>query len=205
MFKRHNIQEMKILNRGEKLRDFVFGFNDGAVTTLVVIVTLVVIGIDNFIIILAALANIFGAGIAFTLGDYISVKSQMNFIKSFSSNKKLSKHEKLEIIDIIKGFDKPEKIALTAFSAFILSGLLAILPFFILQSFNSLITSLFIVFGSVFIVGLYRSKYTHKNKIRSGIEMVIIAGLALLSAYIIGTFIGTYIDNILSVPTIVVV
>ena len=189
---RHHYHEAKFLRRGERLRDFVFGYNDGAVTTLAVIVTLTFAGVDNAVIILGAMANIFGAGLAFTLGDYISVKSQMNFIKSYSFNKKMSRHEKEEVKDLTRQFDQPVKIALIAFGAFIISGGLAVSPFFVLEGINALMVSLTMIFISVFSVGLYRAQYTHGNMFRSGMEMVVIAALALAAAYIVGTLIGTH-------------
>jgi len=184
---RHHYQEIKFLRRGERLRDFIFGYNDGAVTTLAVIVALTAAGVDNFIIVLGAFANIFGAGIAFALGDYVSVKSQMNFMKTYLHGK-LSRREKDEVKDMITQFDSPVKIAFIAFVAFVIAGDIAILPFFFTGGTDAMIMSITMVFLSVFFVGIYRAKYTHKNMLKSGAEMVFIAALALAAAFFIGTY-----------------
>lgn len=184
---RHHYQEIKFLRRGERLRDFIFGYNDGAVTTLAVIVALTVAGVDNLIIILGAFANIFGAGIAFTLGDYVSVKSQMNFMKTYL-HRKLNIREKEEVKDMIAQFDSPAKIALMAFIAFVVAGSIAILPFFFAGGMDAMVMSITMVFLSVFFIGLYKSKYTNRDMLRSGAEMVVIAALALAAAFFIGTY-----------------
>lgn len=185
---KHHYREAKFLKKGERLRDFVFGYNDGAVTTLAVITALTTGSAGGFVVILGALANIFGSGISFALGDYISTKSQIEVFKTYVTNKRISRHERMEAQDIMSQFDKPSKIAGIAFGSFVLAGLIALSPFLFLKGIGALAISIFITFASVFLVGLLRARYTHGNALRSGSEMLLIATLALVAAYFIGTY-----------------
>lgn len=172
--------------RGERLREFVFGYNDGAVTTLAIIIVLTTAGLENFVVILGALANVFGVGTVFALGDYISVKSQMSFMRAFRFSKRMSRHEKEEVKDIVARFDHPGKIAAIAFVSFIAAGNLALLPFLFLSGIVALASSVMLVFISVFLVGLLRSRYTHRGALGSGLEILLITGLAMAAAYSVG-------------------
>lgn len=185
---KHHYREAKFLKRGERLRDFVFGYNDGAVTTLAVITALVSGSAGGLLVILGALANIFGSGISFALGDYISIKSQIEVFKTFATNKKISRHERMEAKDIMGQFDSPARIASMAFGSFVLAGMITILPFSVLDGPEALAASIIVTFAGVFFIGLWRARYTHGNVLRSGLEMLLIAVLASSAAYFIGTY-----------------
>jgi len=184
----HHYREAKFLRRGERLRDFVFGYNDGAVTTLAVITALTFGSAGNLVVILGALANIFGSGISFALGDYISIKSQIAVFRTFSTNKKLSRHEREEAQDIMGQFDRPARIAGIAFGAFVLAGSISLVPFIFMEGMQAWMTSITVTFLGIFSVGMMRAKYTHGNVLRSGAEMLAVAILAALAAYFIGTY-----------------
>lgn len=184
----HHYREIKFLMRGERLRDFVFGYNDGAVTTLAVIAALVAASSEALLILLAALANIFGSGISFALGDFISIKSQIDFFKTFKKEKNFNKQEREEVKDMAMQFDHPAKIAGIALSAFIMAGLISLTPFLFLDAKSAFSISIIVTFGGVFTVGMLRARYTHGNIVRSGTEMLIIAVLALSAAYFIGSY-----------------
>ena len=188
IMRNHHYREILFLKKGERMRDFVFGYHDGAVTTFAVIVALTVAGLDHSIVLLGALTNIFGAGIAFTLGDYASIKTQIRSIKSFSYSRKLSSHERDEMKDLAEQFDKPYKIALITFTAFVTAGAIALAPFIFVKSINALDVSTVLVLMSVFFIGVMRAKYTHGDRLRSGLEMVLIASIALGAAYFIGVY-----------------
>lgn len=188
MARHHHYREAKFLKRSERLRDFVFGYNDGAVTTLAVITALTFGLVENTIIVLGALANIFGSGISFALGDYISIKSQIEVFKTYATSRKLSRHERNEAQDIMKQFDRPSRIAGMAFGSFVLAGSIALLPFVFAGGMQAWLMSITITFVGIFFVGMARARYTHGKAWRSGLEMIATAALASLAAYFIGTY-----------------
>lgn len=96
---------------GERLRDFVFGFSDGMVTTLAIISALSAASVGNLLVIFAGVANVIADGISMALGGYISSKSQIEVYKNAERKekfemKKFPEIEEQEIRDIYikKGF-----------------------------------------------------------------------------------------------------
>ncbi len=67
---------------GETLRDFVYGFNDGLITTLAIVSALSGASVGNLLIIFAGIANVLADGISMSLGGYISSKSQVEVYKN---------------------------------------------------------------------------------------------------------------------------
>jgi len=190
---KHHYREANFLRKGERLRDIVFGYNDGSVATLVVITAFTAANVSSPVIILGALASIFGTGIAMMFSDYISVRSQMTFMRTFSSDRRLSKSEKADIGEIVDDFDRPMKIAMTAFGAFIAAGFIALVPFLVEVDLQfgiqtALFASVLVVMISVFVVGFFRARYTKKDGLKSGLEMVGITSIALATAYAIGVY-----------------
>lgn len=171
------------------MRDFVFGYNDGAVTTMAILTALASSSIvHGSIVILGALASIVGSSISLAFSDYISVKSQIEILKSFGKNRKLSRHEKDEAQDIMGELDHPGKIAMNTSLSFALAGFVALSPFFFFEGSLALAVSIVVTFASVFAAGMVRARYTHGDSLRSGIEMVAIAAAALLVSFFIGTY-----------------
>jgi VIT1/CCC1 family predicted Fe2+/Mn2+ transporter len=185
----HRCREVRYLKRGERMRDFVFGYNDGAVTTLAILTALVSSSvISGDIIILGVFAIIIGSSMSIAFSDYISVKSQIGILKSFGS-RKLSRHERDEIVDVISELDYPGRIAANTAASFAFAGLVALSPFFFLENRLALVVSIILTFSSIFLVGTVRARYTHGNPLKSGVEMIVIATLALITSFLIGIYI----------------
>ncbi len=68
--------------RGESIRSVVFGFNDGLVTTLAIVIGITSVIAENKLIILIGMAEMLAGAISMALGNYISIKSQIDFYKS---------------------------------------------------------------------------------------------------------------------------
>ncbi|MEK6936969.1 MAG: VIT1/CCC1 transporter family protein [Nanoarchaeota archaeon] len=70
------------VKQGNLLREFIFGLNDGLVSTLSLLAGLTGALISNNIIILGGLAEIVAGSISMGLGAYISTKSEEEYYKS---------------------------------------------------------------------------------------------------------------------------
>jgi predicted membrane protein (TIGR00267 family) len=168
---RHHRSEARFLKRGERLRDFVFGYNDGSITTLAVLITLAAASLDNIIIVLGALASMFASSISLAISDYLSIKSQIDVYKNIAANKRLPKKERTDMGDIVSDFDKPMKIVSMTWASFVAAGFIALAPFMFTGGFEALAVSISITLVGIFLAGMMRAKYTHGNKLRSGLEM----------------------------------
>ena len=101
--------------QGSLLREFIFGLNDGLVSTLSLLAGLSGALISNNIIILGGLAEIVAGSISMGLGAYISTKSEEEYYKSKIAKEKKSIEdipsiEIKELKDLYrkKGFNKKE-------------------------------------------------------------------------------------------------
>jgi VIT1/CCC1 family predicted Fe2+/Mn2+ transporter len=75
----------------------------------------------------------------------------------------------------------PLKSALTMFGAFLLGGILPIIPFFFIGGFTALLIAIGVSITSSFIVGAIKSKMARKNWVKGGIEMAGLGtGIALI-------------------------
>lgn len=75
----------------------------------------------------------------------------------------------------------PLKSALTMFGAFLLGGILPIIPFFFVGGFTALLIAIGVSITSSFIVGAIKSKMARKNWVKGGIEMAGLGtGIALI-------------------------
>lgn len=161
----------KRYDTGERLRDFVYGFHDGMVTTIAAIVAITAAGLDNKIIILVGFANMIADGISMSLGGYLSSKSQKDYDK------------KMHL--------KPANIAVVTFLSFVFAAFMPIIPYFFLPSQQALGYAVGVAVVSFFIVGSLRTLFTKKNWFVAGIEMLVIGVVAVMAAYLIGSYISS--------------
>jgi len=91
-------------------------------------------------------------------------------------------------------FEPPIKIGLIMLIAFLAGGLIPVLPFFFLPTpLNSLIISAILTYSALFIIGYWKTSFTDRNWIVSGLEMVGIGIVAAVVPYIIGEILVSWI------------
>ncbi len=84
-------------------------------------------------------------------------------------------------------FESPVKVGLIMLVAFIMGGLVPILPFALLPaSQTGLIVASIVTFVSLFLIGVWKTTFTNKHWLRSGLEMVFVGILATVIPYLIG-------------------
>lgn len=223
-------QEEHIIGGG-KVRSVILGLNDGLISTFTLLVgvaaaTLASTG-NNLIVILTGLAAMVSGAISMGLGEYISSKSEYNYIKNELKKERAEielfpDEEKEEVRDIFEkmglegeilngcvdtitsnkkvwldfltkselGLEAPENPVLGAvltFISFVFGSFLTLFAYFFNIGFLSLVFSSIISFSMLFIVGVLKTKITGENKIKSGLEMILIGTVAFIASYGIGT------------------
>ena len=166
--------EKTIHERGSYLRDAVFSASDGVVTTFAVVAGSTGASLNPKIVLILGFANLFADGISMASGTYLGVKSEEDF-----EHEEGGRHGK-------EG--SAIKQSVVVFVSFVIAVLFPLLPYLssIDGSFSaSVVTVVLILFG----VGMLRSYFTRKNAIKSGIEMLLVGGLAAVVAYYTGFFI----------------
>ncbi len=108
-------------NNDVSIRELVFGFNDGLVTTFTVIAGFTGAVISNRIIIIAALINAVSDGLSMALGAWLSTKSEnetfiailkeeKNFLKKLKKNSKMYNVKVLELKEYFKSIGFKGKV-----------------------------------------------------------------------------------------------
>ncbi len=94
----------------------------------------------------------------------------------------------LEELGIIESeIESPWKHGLATFLAFILAGSMPLVPyFFSISHANQFSTSVISTIASLFFVGSMRSFVTKVHWLKSGLQMLLVGGLAAGSAYLVG-------------------
>lgn len=157
--------------RAGYLRDAVFGANDGIITTFAVVAGSAGAALGPSIVMILGWANLLADGFSMAAGNYLGVKSEIEFEAS-------NGQEKLK-----EG--PPLKHGLVTFVSFNLAGSVSLLPF-ILKIESSFQISAILVGLSLFVLGFLKSFYTRKNVLRSGLEVFLVGGLAAFVAFAIG-------------------
>ncbi|MFX1500714.1 MAG: VIT1/CCC1 transporter family protein [Promethearchaeota archaeon] len=223
---------------GGKVRSIILGLNDGLISTFTLLVgvaaaTLAATG-GNSIVILTGFAAMVSGAISMGLGEYISSKSEYNYIKNELKKEKAElelfpEEEKEEISDIFKEMglegevlnacvekvtsnkevwlnflakhelglgelNKPILGAILTFFSFVFGSFLPLFAYFFEIAYFSLVLSSVISFFMLFIVGILKTRITGDNKVKSGLEMVIIGIVAFIASYGIGTILERLIS-----------
>lgn len=160
------------------LRDGVFGANDGIITTFAVVAGSAGASLSSNIVIILGFANLLADGFSMGLGNYLGVKSQIEFQDKVGDNRR-DEHS-------------PVKHGVITFFSFVVAGLFPLLPFVFGVS-NGFLVSAVVVAISLFVVGAFRSIYSRKNFFVQGIEMLFVGGFAAVVAYFVGFAIERYV------------
>lgn len=87
--------------------------------------------------------------------------------------------------------DTPRENALVMLISYLAGGGVAIVPFIFLPVYQASLAAITLTLLTLFGVGYAKGRATTTDPIRSGAEMMLVAGAATLLGYLIGKFVGT--------------
>ena len=217
------------ISGGEKIRSIILGLNDGLISTFTLLVGVAAATLasnENFIVILTGIAAMVSGAVSMGLGEYISSKSEYNYIKNEIRKEKAEislfpEEEKTEVRVIFKemgidgdtldacvdnitsneeiwlnflikselGLEEPENPiigAVLTFISFVLGAFIPLFPYLLNLNLISLILSSIFSFGSLFVVGIIKTKVTGESRIKGGLEMLLIGIVAFIASYSVG-------------------
>jgi predicted membrane protein (TIGR00267 family) len=89
-------------------------------------------------------------------------------------------------------FVHPLKAALVMMGAETIGGLVPLTPYLITPNVQTgFMGGIVVTFASLFAIGVWKTTFTKKNKLRSGLEMVVAGTLATVIPYFIGNFLSS--------------
>ncbi len=208
--------------------EFVYGANDGIVTTFAVVASVAGAGLDPIIVIVLGMANLFADGFSMASGSYLSTKSQYGYEDKERATEEMEvrkwpEEERDEIREIYraKGFEgklledvvskitenkklwvdemlihehgiitdkrtSPIKNAIATFVAFVVAGVVPLLPYLVFRVDDVFMYSIFLAIATFFVVGALASRVTSHTWWGSGLQMLIVGSLAGAVAYGVG-------------------
>lgn len=164
---------------GVYIGDFVYGANDGIVTTFAVVAGATGALLSPGIIVILGLANLFADGFSMGSSSFLAIRSE----KELQRKKKVQEGEKPPKVDVIA----PAQHGVITFGAFLVAGIMPLLPYLfgVAQGSQFFISS--VLAGlSFFVVGAGRTIITGGNWAIGGLEMLLVGGVAAGVAYGVG-------------------
>lgn len=233
---RHAQEVWHRLRGGKYIGDFVYGANDGIITTFAVVSGATGAALSPGIIIILGLASLVADGFSMGASSFLSRNSERDFWRAQRKREEwelkefpeIEKQEVREILqkwgvakeriepvmqDVIKDKDRwidlmireeldlreadsasSAKHGTATFFAFIAAGFLPLLPylFFGIPVSWQFPVALAATGISLFIVGAARTLVTTESFLRSGLEMLLVGGLAATLAFTIGWVVKTF-------------
>ena len=160
------------------LADSVFAASDGIVTTFAIVAGSAGASLGTDVVLILGFANLFADGFSMAAGNYLGVKSEIEYEEVRGKDGKFE--------------GSPAKHGIVTFIAFNIAGLIPLLPF-IISTKASFATSAVSVGITLLLVGFLRSVFTRKNVFKSGIEMFTVGGFAAFVAFAVGYAIEHFI------------
>ncbi len=160
----------------ELLKDVVYAANDGVITTFAVAAGVWGGGLSALTVLILGFANLFADGFSMAVSNYLGTESEKEFLEA-------------EREDASEA-ERPLRNSIATFFSFVLAGALPILPFLpVFYSEKSFSYALTLAFATLFLIGSLRSFFTRRNWLLSGLEALILGGLAAGISYGVGFFI----------------
>lgn len=229
------------LKAGTYIGDFVYGANDGIITTFAVVAGATGAALSPGIIIILGLANLVADGFSMAASSFLSRTSERDFWKAQRKREEwevkefpeIEKQEIREILqkwgvakeriepatqDIIKDKDRwislmmreeldlreidsasPVKHGIATFFAFVIAGFMPLLPymFFGISPHFQFPVAVAATGISLFSVGAARTLVTTESFLKSGLEMLLVGGLASALAFTIGWAVKTFVGVVI--------
>ncbi|MDA1337414.1 MAG: VIT1/CCC1 transporter family protein [bacterium] len=164
---------------GVYIGDFIYGANDGIVTTFAVVAGAAGALLSPGIVIVLGLASL-GAD-AFSMGasNFLAIRSE----KELEKKKKLQSNEEISFSDVVA----PLQHGVVTFTAFMVAGVAPLFPYLLeMPSSQQFFVSGALAAGTFFVVGGIRTFITGGNFVKAGLEVLLVGGVAAGVAYTIG-------------------
>jgi predicted membrane protein (TIGR00267 family) len=174
-----------------RIREVIFGLEDGLVSTLGVITGIAVGTQDRFVIILSGIVLVAVESLSMAAGTYLSNKSEAE--ANLARKAKHALHKFIRLNHDQKG--GPTKDALAMGVAYIMGGAVPIVPYLILPIQTALFVSIIATITTLFLVGVGKAKLTQTDPLQSGFEMVTVSLSAAVLGFVIGKMASVIFPN----------
>lgn len=169
-----------------RIREIVFGLEDGLVSTLGAVTGIAAGSGSTYVVVLSGLVLIVVEALSMGAGSYLSEKSNREAMYSrYADDPHMKKHlpELFPETDIKAGF--------IMWASYMIGGIIPLAPYFFLSINNSYAPSIIGATLALFGLGVWKSRHTKRDWVKSAFEMVVVS----LGAVIIGFMIGRLVSG----------
>lgn len=160
--------------QGAYIGDFVYGANDGIITTFAVVAGAAGALLSPGVIIILGFANLLADGFSMGASNALAIRAEHE----------LEKRKR----DLITPFQHGS----VTFTAFLIAGAMPLIPYvFPIATSQQFFVSSLLAAVAFFSVGAARTLITKGNTLKAGLEMLVIGGVAAFVAYGVGWAIKT--------------
>jgi VIT1/CCC1 family predicted Fe2+/Mn2+ transporter len=157
------------------LPDFIYGANDGVVTTLAVVSGVVGASLSSTVILVLGFANLLADGFSMGASNVLARRSVMPLPPMLNS----ARH------------------GAATFIGFVLAGFVPLLAYLVPVGDNVRYeVAVLVALATLFAVGASRSFFTERGAFRAGLEMLLIGAVAAGLAYLIGMIAGRIVGTV---------
>jgi VIT1/CCC1 family predicted Fe2+/Mn2+ transporter len=158
----------------ESIREVVFGVEDGVVQNLTLIAGMVGGGLSNTVIVFAGAINAIAGVLSMSMGTYLSSKAERDVAAA-------NDHPLPEAVG-------PGRDALVMAGAYAAGAFMPIIPFAFgfLSRGAALGVAVVLALLTLFFLGYGKAVVSHQRRVRSGVEMLVLASAAGLLGFLLG-------------------
>ena len=166
----------------DSMREIVFGLEDSLVSTMGAITGIAVGTGSQYIVILSGLVLIAAEATSMAAGSYLSTKHAREAEVLFHEHKGFKVHEEAS---------HPIRAALVMGVFYLAGGVVPLVPYFLLDVDQAVVTAILITAITLFLVGAWAASFTKTSKVKSGMEMTIVSLAAAGVGYAIGRLVAS--------------
>lgn len=159
---------------GHYLRDVVFGANDGVVTTLAVLAGSAGAGFPLEVALVLGLANLVADGFSMAVGNYVSMKSE------------------LEQRGVPPSLEQPVRHALAMLASFVLLGAAPLTAYLAPDPWRLPLAAI-VGLGALALLGAWRAPLVRRSRRAASIELVAVGAVAAALAYATGAIASAFV------------
>lgn len=160
----------------ENLRSAIFGIEDALVSTTGTVVGITAGVSDKKLVLLAAIVVVAVEAVSMGVGQFLSAETLSEAEKHSETGK--------TVRNIVNG-------SLIMFFSYFLAGLVPIVPVFFLPFPVSILVSLVLALGGLFLLGYIKGKIVAVSPLKSALKILVLGGVAAL----VGMVVGYYLRN----------
>jgi len=166
----------------ESIREVVFGVEDGVVQNMTLIAGMVGAALSSRIIIIAAAINAIAGVLSMSMGTYLSSKAERDVASSgHGGTPPPSDVAQAGVVH------SPQRDAVVMAGAYAVGATVPLLPFIVIAAQGVALAVAILLTGlALFSLGVGKAVLSHQNRVRSGIEMLLLASAAGIAGYLLG-------------------